>query len=217
MKILKEKKGLIIIIFSVILILIGITLIITNNNSNKEDNQNSDETNTNDSDIINKTNVITKSDVMSLIYAEKTNDNSDSDWYVGDTAVLAHNSDDTAFLVRYKQVNNDGKTKEYESVVTITKEKKKIELPGWEIGSKNLDEYNFIYYTPESVGFDPDNQQYSDNSWQNQTWGDQTWENPNWEENTKWEDYKWEDTQEWENYTWKETNDWSNSWQNQSY
>lgn len=190
MKILKERKSLIIIGISLILIIIGVILLFTGNTSSsktKPGEENSDNNKPDDTKPIVK--VFTKADVMSLIYQLKAVNNVQENWYVGDSAVLAHNADNSKYLVRYKMVLENGSVKEYESIVENIDGEFKMDFPGWDVDSKALDEYELTYYQEGSEDYDPMNQQYNpevtpgwdpgqntweeyvpDNSWQNQTW-----------------------------------------------
>lgn len=191
MKILKSKKSLIIVGVSLLLIIAGAVLILTGNNKSfiqkpKPGEENPDNNKPDDTKPIVK--VFTKADVMSLVYQFKALNNIQENWYVGDSAVLAHNADNSKYLVRYKAVLEDGSTKEYESIVENVEGELKMDVPGWDVDSKPLDEFQFIYYQEGAEDYDPMNQQYNpevtpgwdpgennwdnyvpDNSWQSQT------------------------------------------------
>lgn len=102
-----------------------------------------------------------KSDVLTLIYQLKEINDDKSNWNVNDTSLIAHNADNSKYLIRYKKEFIDGSLEEFESIVTINGEEKKLDLPGWPVDSKDLTEFNFIYYSPDSAGYDPENQKYS--------------------------------------------------------
>lgn len=164
MKKLKGKKSIIIICVSLLLIIVGVVLILTGNNFSfikhtPEGYENSDNNKPDDTKPVIK--VYTKSDVMSLLYQYKAVNNIQENWYVGDTALLAHNEDNTKYLVRYKLVLENGSTVEYESVVSNEEGEYKIDYPGWTVDSKDLTEYSFIYYVEGAEGYDPVNQQYN--------------------------------------------------------
>ena len=102
-----------------------------------------------------------KKDVMTLIYQAKEIENDKDKWSVSYDALIAHTDDNDMYLIRYKKMYNDGMIEEYESIVTVNGEEKHVDLPGWPVDSKNLNEYSFIYYDENSVGYDPENQKYS--------------------------------------------------------
>ena len=180
---MKNKKVIIIFSILILLILVGVVLILTGNNKSfMEEEKGKPGYENEDNNVVDDTKpvvrVFTKNDVMSIIYEQKAISNDEEDWYVGDTALLAHNSDNTSYLVRYKKVLGTGSTVEYESIVSIDENgKRSIDIPGWTVDSKNINIYQFIYYTEGSEDYDPINQQYnpelnlgweqSENDWNN--------------------------------------------------
>lgn len=182
-----SKKTIIIIGVALLLIITGLVLILTGNNKSIGGKGKKTPDNVDDptKPVIK---VFTKADVMSLIYQFKAMDTSDGDWYVGDTALLAHNSDNTKYLARYKKVLSDGTTKEYETIVSYGDDGYTIDLPGWDIDSKPLEEFAFIYYKEGEEGYDPINQQYNqiEPGWNSSDWEyvpDESWK----EEANKWQ------------------------------
>ena len=101
-----------------------------------------------------------KNDVLKLIYQTKELQNDVENWTVKDTALIAHTENNSMYLVRYKKITSDGVEEELESIVTIKNEEKVMDLPGWPVGTKTIEDYNFLYYTEDSEGYDPENQQY---------------------------------------------------------
>ena len=169
MKDLKNKKSVLIIAVAVVLILVGVVLLFTVNNNvfgnkNEENTAVDDGPIDPDDDIVIDDNKLpfSKADAISLIYQDKTVNNDNESWYVGDAAVIAHNADNTIFLVHYKKVLSDGKVEELETVVTLSETEKKIENPAWPVGSKSLNDYYFINYEG-TEDFDPANHQYQAN------------------------------------------------------
>ena len=131
---MKNKKGLFVIILSMTIIIIGAVLLFINN---KEDEK--------EDSVISRP--FTAVDVRGIIY-ESMIANKGEMWNIGDTQIVAHNINNSKYLVHYIRVLENGLQEEYESIVTIDK-KKSIEFPGWRTGEKNLDEYGFIYYGTE--------------------------------------------------------------------
>lgn len=195
-----NKKSMIFLVVALILIVTGIVLVLTGNNKSLS-NKNEEGSENYDDPTKPMEKVFNKADVMSLIYQFKSIEESSGDWYVGDTALLAHNADNTKYLARYKRVLNNGSTEEYETIVTYDENGYSIDLPGWEVDSKNLDEFSFIYYKEGEEGYDPVNQQYNqvDVGWTEDQ--NKPWENYEQQENT-WENYQYVPDNSWQNQTW---------------
>jgi len=131
---MKNKKGIILIILSFILITIALIMIFTSSEEKTNDKKKN----------VSPPRPFLEIDARGLIY-EKIFSNKITGWSIGNTKLIAHNKDNTKYLIRYEIVLVDGAKEEYESVAIIG-EKKDMEFPGWRSGEKNLDEYNFIYY-----------------------------------------------------------------------
>ena len=163
-KIMNNKKLMIIFVAGILFVAAGLVLIATGNNSSflKNDNEEVDPTNpgNNQGDPNGKKEEISKSLVMNAIYEEKSLHYSNETWFVGDVAVIAHNDDDSKFLVHFRKVDGDS-TDEMETILTIEDNDRYVDLPGWAVGSKDLSSYSFINYETDDLGYNPDNQQYS--------------------------------------------------------
>lgn len=131
---MKNKKGILLIILSIILIAAGLIIYFT---PKKEVN---DRKNKNAS----PPRPFAAIDARGILY-EKIFASNSGVWNIADTKLIAHTKDNSKYLIQYERLLEDGTKEVYESIITIG-EKKDMDFPGWDIGSKDLSEYNFIYY-----------------------------------------------------------------------
>ena len=139
---MNKRNGIIIILLSIVFILFGAVLLFINKSEDTK------EKTVNEDKILS----FTKMDVRSCLY-EKVVSSGSEIINVVDTSIVAHNSNNSKYLVRYLILMDDGSTKEYESIANAVN-KREIEYPGWEVGSKKIEEYNFIYYNNNENGSD---------------------------------------------------------------
>lgn len=131
---MKNKKGIIIIFLSIILIAAGLVIYFTSSGEEKKERKNT----------ASPPRPFAAIDARGLLY-EKIFSSNSGIWNIGDTKLIAHTEDNSKYLVRYERILENGTKEEYESIVTIG-DTKDMDFPGWAIDSKDLSEYNFIYY-----------------------------------------------------------------------